>query len=336
MNSQSRLVGSSLNPRKPEQLHQTTDGVHRIELPVPLPGIASINSYVIESASGPILVDPGWATSETESILTRNLRYLGYRLDDVAIILITHSHFDHYTQAIEIRRKHHSAIYLGHEERFTVYKTIENPGSRSREISLLRRVGAEDLATTISLLPNQDYEIDIPFELPDYWLKDGETVEFGGRCLTAHLTAGHTRGHLVFVDTESGVSFTGDHILPHIVPSVGFEQHPEENPLLSYMKSLKMMLKLPDRMMLPAHGDTQDSVHVRAEELLIHLQNRFEVVKNLRYLKMNTLQIAQEIRWTKKRRRLEELTPLRQMSAIFEIQSYLDLGEINNRWDNIF
>ena len=44
-----------------------------------------------------------------------------------------------------------------------------------------------------------------------------------GRDLLAVPTPGHTQGHVVFADVERALLFAGDHVLPRITPSVGFE-----------------------------------------------------------------------------------------------------------------
>jgi glyoxylase-like metal-dependent hydrolase (beta-lactamase superfamily II) len=54
--------------------------------------------------------------------------------------------------------------------------------------------------------------------------------------------------------------FAGDHVLPHITPSIGFEQQPAELPLGAYLDSLKLVRGLPDRRLLPAHGPVTPSV----------------------------------------------------------------------------
>ena len=40
---------------------------------------------------------------------------------------------------------------------------------------------------------------------------------------TPCTTPGHTRGHFVFADRAAGLLFAGDHVLPTITPSIGFE-----------------------------------------------------------------------------------------------------------------
>ena len=59
----------------------------------------------------------------------------------------------------------------------------------------------------------------------------------GGRDLVAISTPGHTSGHLVFRDGDDGPMFTGDHVLPHITPSIAFEPVSEGLPLGSFLDS---------------------------------------------------------------------------------------------------
>ena len=59
--------------------------------------------------------------------------------------------------------------------------------------------------------------------MPDEWLKDQVTIKLGGRELRAVATPGHTQGHTVFADLAQNLLFAGDHVLPRITPSVGFE-----------------------------------------------------------------------------------------------------------------
>ena len=54
-------------------------------------------------------------------------------------------------------------------------------------------------------------------------------------------TPGHTRGHVVFHDTGGGLLFAGDHVLPAITPSIGFEPVLSDDPLGAFLGSLTLM-----------------------------------------------------------------------------------------------
>jgi hypothetical protein len=75
---------------------------------------------------------------------------------------------------------------------------------------------------------------------PDIWLADRTAVPLEGRVLRAIATPGHTRGHTVFHDESAGVLFAGDHVLPHITPSIGFEPAPPPSPLSTFLTSLEL------------------------------------------------------------------------------------------------
>ena len=65
---------------------------------------------------------------------------------------------------------------------------------------------------------------------------------------------GHTAGHFVFADLDAGLLFAGDHVLPTITPSVGFELVYADDPLRDFLGSLERVRRLPDLRLLPAHG----------------------------------------------------------------------------------
>nr|GLK41055.1 hypothetical protein GCM10017611_79300 [Rhodococcus wratislaviensis] len=81
----------------------------------------------------------------------------------------------------------------------------------------------------------------LPRQLPTVRLfpvGTGGKIAADGRSLEAIHTPGHTKGHYVFDDSESKLLFSGDHILPHITPSIGFELGPWGMPLGDYVNSL--------------------------------------------------------------------------------------------------
>jgi glyoxylase-like metal-dependent hydrolase (beta-lactamase superfamily II) len=112
------------------------------------------------------------------------------------------------------------------------------------------------------------------YEEPDEWITSGQSFDLGSRTLEAIATPGHTRGHVVFADHTAGLLFAGDHVLPHITPSISLEAAPADLPLHDYISSLRLVRQMPDLTLLPAHGPVAPSVHVRIDELLDHHDNR--------------------------------------------------------------
>lgn len=302
---------------------QLADGIHRIPLALPLDDLKVINAYAFESSHGLILVDPGWATAETERTLTAALAELDYTMHDVTKIIATHAHWDHYTQAVGLRDEHGTKVYLGAGERHSLDAFATLTGPYPRQVELLREAGAPELAEYIDTLSYQEHEIGLPLGEPDAWMHDGDIFDLGDRTLTVHEMPGHTRGHMVIADAAAGVMITGDHILPRITPSIGFEREPEALPLRSFLSSLRATLELPDARMLPAHGPVSDSVHDRARALLTHHDERLTEIRDLAEDGRSPHEIARALPWTRYQRRLDDLNPVHRMVAILEVAAHL-------------
>ena len=200
-------------------------GVHRIPLPLPIEGLRAVNVYAIADPGGVDLIDAGIALVPAREQLAAGLRQIGYELGDVRNFFVTHIHIDHYSLAVELRKTFHNVISLGEEERANLIATremVNGRGNRFFGMDGLRRLGAAELVTQFSRQSRQPPAI-VDWEDPDRWLADGTDLDLRTRTLRAVHTPGHTRGHLVYHDAAARVLFAGDHVLPHITPSIGFE-----------------------------------------------------------------------------------------------------------------
>lgn len=312
--------------------HLVTRGIHRIPLPLPLDGLDTVNAYVLESTEGLILIDPGWYGQENEAAVTTALRSLGYRLGDIAVCLATHHHWDHYSQAYAWRRTLGSTLLVGREERHSIKAFRTRVGRFPNHTELLTRCGASDIARELADTPVPERELGVGFGEPDRWLDHGERIPFRHGEIHVIATPGHTRGHVVFHDPDSRLLFSGDHILPQITPSIGFEWAPEAHPLRSYIASLELVHRLPDAAVLPSHGPITISSHARIEELLRHHQRRLdEICDEVAGGAATAYAVARALRWTRRGLRLEELPIDHQVSAVTEIHAHLDVLSLLDR-----
>ncbi|MCX8564898.1 MBL fold metallo-hydrolase [Mycolicibacterium mucogenicum] len=313
----------------------------RIPLPLPLPDLTVVNAYAVGTDAGVTLIDPGWATADSEAALIDGLHALGYEVSDVRQILVTHAHWDHYTQAVKWRDDLGIELMLGAEERHSISAFDALAGVHPNQVPVLHRAGAPALAEAVAALQWETYEQGMPFTAPDRWLRGGDVVDAGGASITVRATPGHTRGHMVF--EISGMAFTGDHLLPRITPSVAFERAPEKLPLRSFLQSLQLFVELPDARMLPAHGGTDHYTRRRAQELLDHHDERLSIVADLVSSGAATaFEVAARMRWTRRDRALTELETVHQMTAVLEVLAHLELlvtqgllcvdesGDVNN------
>ena len=164
------------------------------------------------------------------------------------------------------------------------------------------------------------------WEMPDDWIDGRTSLPLGGRELLAVPTPGHTRGHLVYADLPAGLLFAGDHVLPHITPSIGFETAPEPSPLGSYLDSLRLMRELPDLRLLPAHGPVTDSVHSRVDALLDHHAERLDAcVAAVAAGSGTAYETARALTWTRRERSFDDLDTFNQMLATTETRAHLEV-----------
>jgi glyoxylase-like metal-dependent hydrolase (beta-lactamase superfamily II) len=301
-------------------------GVHRIPLPMPEDGLRAVNVYALEDGEQVTLIDGGWAVPEARSELEKALDELGYPLSGIGRILVTHAHRDHYTLAVMLRREFGMAIGLGAGERASIAAVTGHINRFEAQVSLLHRAGAGVLADGIAGGDSGIVPVPEGWEEPDDWLEAG-ALRAGQRTLRVLPTPGHTRGHIVFADEAAGLLFAGDHVLPHITPSIGFEPVPADSPLADYLESLAAVRALPDLTLLPAHGFVTASTHARIAELLAHHDQRLrETREALASLGPATAaQVAAAMAWTRRRRTFANLDPFNQMLAVTETVAHLRL-----------
>ncbi|MCW2679902.1 MAG: hypothetical protein JWM62_1303 [Frankiales bacterium] len=299
-------------------------GVTRIPLPLPNDGLRAVNVYVLETPDGLVLVDGGWAIASAREVLDSGLRALGAGVGDISRFLVTHVHRDHYTMAVALRRETGARVALGLGEKPTL--DLLQRGDRralSAQVPELRRMGATALADGIEKAVAGAVIDPSDWESPDDWLSSGLLPLPGGRVLETVPTPGHTAGHVVFHDLDAGLLFAGDHVLPTITPSIGFEPVLQDLPLAAFLRSLALVRSRPDARLLPAHGVVTDSVHARVDELVAHHENRLQEV--LTAGGGSPYDVAQVLRWTRHGRRLDGLDGFNQMLAVFETAAHLDL-----------
>jgi glyoxylase-like metal-dependent hydrolase (beta-lactamase superfamily II) len=139
-------------------------------------------------------------------------------------------------------------------------------------------------------------------------------------------TPGHTRGHVVFHDEAAGTLFAGDHVLPQITPSIGFEMPRPDSPLRDYLESLRLVRSLPDARLLPAHGPVAPSVHARVDELLDHHEARLTgTAKAVEQGADTAFEVARILRWTRRETHFDDLNLLNRMLAVQETLAHLEV-----------
>jgi metallo-beta-lactamase class B len=202
-------------------------------------GASDVTSFLIVTPAGDILLDGGFA--ETAPQIEANIQKLGFKLADVKFLLNSHAHFDHAGGLAELKQR-------------TGAKLVAMDG----DAAVLASGGFTDFAYG-------GKQLFTPVK-PDRVIHDGDTVSLGGVTLTAHLTAGHTRGCTVWTMTaeESGktyhVVFAGSASILSSYSFIKRPGHPEPYPGIGadYDKTVRVLQSLPCDVFLAPHGSFFD------------------------------------------------------------------------------
>jgi glyoxylase-like metal-dependent hydrolase (beta-lactamase superfamily II) len=313
---------------------QVSPGVFRLPLPLPMDGLRAVNVYAIQNTDGLALIDGGWALVEGRTALVAGLKEIGAGLGDIRAFFVTHVHRDHYTQAVAVRREVGSTVALGEGEKPSlaiIHQNAKANAARPAAFTVLRERGAGALIEQLGKPPEVLTSMD-DWEDPDRWLTDQEQIELTSRNLRVTATPGHTRGHVVYRDEAAALLFAGDHVLPHITPSIGFEPAQAKWPLQDYLASLKLVRSQPDAMLLPAHGPATASTHQRIDELLSHHAQRLdESLAALVSGAETVYEVSRTLKWTRRETALDDLDIGNQMFAVAETAAHLDVLVLDGR-----
>lgn len=199
-------------------------------------GASDVTSFLIVTPSGDILLDGGFV--ETAPQIEANIQKLGFKVSDVKFLLNSHAHFDHCGGLAELKKR-------------TGAKFVAMDG----DADVLASGGQKDFFFGGSKLM-------FPAIKPDRVIHDGETVTFGGVTMTAHRTAGHTRGDTTWAmsTTDSGKTYHVVFIGSMSVLSGYRLTKPESYPGIAadYERSFQILKSLPCDVFLAAHGSFFD------------------------------------------------------------------------------
>jgi glyoxylase-like metal-dependent hydrolase (beta-lactamase superfamily II) len=305
--------------------HPVDDGIHRIPLPLPMDGLRAVNVYTIETEDGLTLVDGGWALDASRKQLDESLASIGRSVSDITRFLVTHAHRDHYTQAVTIRREVGSHVSLGLGDRGNV-DVVRGGYASDPTVPQILRTGAAEVAAGWQEAMSGHVPDPSTWEYPDTWLDGDQQLSVGTRTIDAVSTPGHTQGHFVFADLAAGLLFAGDHVLPTITPSIGFEPAYADQPLGDFLGSLAKVRAMPDLRLLPAHGDVTASSHTRIDELVAHHDERLALcLASVRAGRTTAYAVAGDLPWTRHERHLDELDVFNSALASMETMAHLEL-----------
>jgi len=196
-------------------------------------GSADLASYLITTPKGLILINSSLEPSVP--LLQKSVAQLGFNFSDIKILLISHAHYDHCAGSAQIIKLTGAKYYV-----------------MDADVPVVESGGTADFHY------GADKTMLFPPTKVDRTLHDGDTVSLGGTVLTAHKTAGHTKGTTTWTMNE----FEGGKTLhvvivgsPNVNPGyklINNKAYPEI--ATDYAHGFQDLKSLPCDIFLGAHG----------------------------------------------------------------------------------
>src|SRR5688572_2223731 len=198
-------------------------------------GASDVTSFLITTREGHILIDGGF--EETAPMILANVRRLGFRIEDVRVLLASHAHYDHAGGLAALERASGTTFHA----------------SRG-DAPLFSRGGRRD--------PQFRDRFPFPPIQPDRLIEDGEKVTLGDATLVARLTPGHTPGCTTWTTTitDEAASYDVVFLCSPTVPApyrlTANRRYPDA--VADYRRQFETLRSLEPDIWLASHGSFFD------------------------------------------------------------------------------
>ncbi|HQZ16473.1 MAG TPA: subclass B3 metallo-beta-lactamase [Vicinamibacteria bacterium] len=214
-------------PQKPFKLHGRSYYV----------GVRGLSAVLIQTSDGLILLDGG--LPQSAPLIEGNLRSLGFKVEDIRLIVNSHAHYDHAGGIARLQRDSGAEVAASASGAAALRAGMPVPDDP--QFGKDGREGAFPRVSRVRVV------------------KDKEELRVGDTAITAHLTPGHTPGStawtwrsceggscldLVYADSLTAISLDGFRF-------TGDKTHPDVSE--TFKRSIATVEALPCDLMLSTH-----------------------------------------------------------------------------------
>jgi len=298
--------------------------LHCIELPTPFP-VGPVNVYLAEG--DPLtLIDTGPKAEVSRAALEAGLAALGYRVEDIRQVIITHHHADHLGLAGEIVARS-GARLLTHPYTVTWLRDFAAEQRRQEPFYMQLWVegGVPDDIVAAMRTANHGLSQWLDNAPPTGTLDEGDIVQLGGEQWQVFHTPGHAGGLICLWEPGNRTLLANDHFIRDISSNPVLEPPPLVGPrprrLVEYLHHMRRMAALYPAIALPGHGAPVTDVAGLVRQRLAFHQRRAQRIGGALDAEPLTLwQLTQPI--------FPRLTrPMDYFLALSEVLGHLDLLE---------
>lgn len=255
--------------------------IRHVALPTPFP-VGPVNCYVLDDDPMTV-VDPGMLWADNTELLCQAIEAGGRSVEDVAHVVVSHGHPDHFGAAGWLADLADAVVVCGRPEWPKLGGTVD----RTPMAALVARLGIPDEMREIFRVFYEGVR-DLSHPIDEdrvVLLDDGDSIDAGGRRWQGHVTPGHSVGHLSLFEPDARVLLSGDHLLACITPNPVLE--PDDGPdgrrrsLVEYLASLDRFVRLDPVLVLPGHGPRFRDVPMLTRSMRHHHEDRCQEIFDL-------------------------------------------------------
>jgi glyoxylase-like metal-dependent hydrolase (beta-lactamase superfamily II) len=242
--------------KRPEapRVEKVLPGIWRLRLALPWPGVPHGNVWAVAADEGIVLFDTGIGGKGRMRQFDLALAQAGFGLEDVRLLVCTHSHTDHYGLAAPIVEGAGCELWM-HPAWEHVRLLADDPAAAlEHRLEVARQSGVPATALERYRESRSDDEetgIDAIVE-PDRDLLPGVEVETDLGIWQVHETPGHAPSHVVLHQPERKLMISGDHLLGRTV--LFFDHGHSPDPVGEFLRGLDEVEPLEVNLCLPGHG----------------------------------------------------------------------------------
>lgn len=135
-------------------------------------GTREVSSHLIDTGDGLILLDTSYP--QTVDLMLERIEMLGFRLEDIKILLHSHGHVDHIGGTARLMKQVGAKAYIG-----------------QLDADMVTGKSKTDYALELSMAFDD-------FFVPDVLLRDGDEIRLGNTVIKCKHTPGHTPGTMSY------------------------------------------------------------------------------------------------------------------------------------------
>lgn len=252
---------------------EIADGVLWLRLPLPMK-LDHVNVYALDDGDGWTIIDTGFDTRKTRAIWQAVLDGpLGVK--PVRRVVVTHHHPDHIGLAGWFQSDFGCELLTTRTAWLMARMLVldRHETLTDETVAFYRSAGMakEILEKRLEEKPFNFADVVAPLPLGFTRIRQGETIQMGGRLWDIHIGNGHAPEHATLWSRDDNLVIAGDQILPSISPNLGvYATEPMANPVGEWLESCERLSNLAreDHLVLGGHKLPFTGLPMRMRQLI--------------------------------------------------------------------